>query len=67
MYIPLRNIADARVSSAALLLASLGHTKAAARIETAVNTVLAKGDYITPDLGGKSSTTEVIEAVMKQL
>lgn len=53
--------------SAALLLSHLGYTAPAARINAAVNSVLLEGKVITPDLGGKSSTNEVIDAVIKKL
>jgi homoisocitrate dehydrogenase len=45
----------------------LGYTAPAARINAAVNSVLLEGKVITPDLGGKSSTNEVIDAVIKKL
>jgi homoisocitrate dehydrogenase len=53
--------------SAALMLSSLGYVEPAARINAAVDTILLEGQYRTPDLGGKSSTTEVIDAVLKRL
>jgi homoisocitrate dehydrogenase len=53
--------------SAALMLSTLGYVEPAARINAAVDAVLLEGRYTTPDLGGKSSTTEVIEAVLKRL
>ncbi|KIR36138.1 homoisocitrate dehydrogenase [Cryptococcus deuterogattii MMRL2647] len=64
-----KNIANpiASIRSAALLLSSLGYVEPAAKINAAVNAVLVEGQYLTPDLGGKSSTTEVTEAVLKRL
>ena len=53
--------------SAALLLSYLGYPEPAARINKAVDDVLRKGHYRTPDLGGKSTTNEVTDAVMKAL
>jgi len=53
--------------SAALLLSSLNYIEAAARINAAVDAVLLEGQYRTPDLGGKSTTTEVTDAVLKRL
>jgi len=50
-----------------LLLSFLGYVEPAARINAAVDKVLTKGTYLTPDLGGKSSTTDVIEAVLKEI
>lgn len=53
--------------SAALLLSSLGYIEPAAKINAAVDAVLLEGQYLTPDLGGKSSTSDVTEAVLKGL
>lgn len=53
--------------SAAMLLTHLGHYDAAKRIEDAVDSVLREGDVLTPDLGGKSSTDEVTDAVIKRI
>ncbi|KAJ9106091.1 homoisocitrate dehydrogenase [Naganishia friedmannii] len=57
----------ATIRSAALLLSHLGYTGPAARINAAVNSVLLEGQVSTPDLGGKSSTNEVIDAVIRKL
>ena len=57
----------ASIRSAALLLSHLGYTDAAARIDTAVDSVLREGKYRTPDLHGKSTTEEVTNAVLKAL
>ncbi|CAD6578148.1 MAG: homoisocitrate dehydrogenase [Tremellales sp. Tagirdzhanova-0007] len=54
-------------SSAALLLSSLGYVEPAARINAAVDAVLQEGQYLTPDLGGKASTTDVTEAILRRL
>jgi homoisocitrate dehydrogenase len=64
-----KNIANpiASIRSAALLLSFLGYTEPAAKINAAVDAVLIEGQYITPDLGGKSSTTDVLDAVLKKL
>ncbi|KAI8050568.1 putative LYS12-homo-isocitrate dehydrogenase [Syncephalis plumigaleata] len=53
----------AAIRSAALLW----NTWSAARIYTAVDTVLAKNDTITPDLGGRATTNEVTEAIIRNL
>ncbi|WVF68701.1 hypothetical protein IAT40_003473 [Kwoniella sp. CBS 6097] len=64
-----KNIANpiASIRSAALLLSSLGYTDSAAKINAAVDAVLVEGQYLTPDLGGKASTTDVTEAILKRL
>jgi homoisocitrate dehydrogenase len=45
----------------------LGYSLPAARINAAVNKVLKEGKVLTPDLGGKSKTNEVIDEVLKNL
>ncbi|KAK8858662.1 hypothetical protein IAR55_002891 [Kwoniella newhampshirensis] len=64
-----KNIANpiASIRSAALVLSSLGYVEPAAKINAAVDAVLMEGTYLTPDLGGKSTTTEVTDAVLKRL
>lgn len=49
------------------MLSTLGYLEAASRINTAVDQVLLEGTYLTPDLGGKSTTTEVTDAVLKRI
>ncbi|TXT15954.1 hypothetical protein VHUM_00457 [Vanrija humicola] len=63
-----KNIANpiASIRSAALLLSWLGYTDAANRINVAVDNVIRSG-IATPDLGGKNSTTEVTDAILKNL
>jgi tartrate dehydrogenase/decarboxylase/D-malate dehydrogenase len=53
----------AAIFSAAMMLDHLGLGEAARRIEGAVQQVLAQGRTRTPDLGGSSSTGEVVQAV----
>lgn len=55
----------ATIRSAALMLEFLGHPKPAARIYRAVNESLLAG-VVTPDLGGKYSTMEVTEDIIKR-
>ncbi|PAV20739.1 mitochondrial NAD-homo-isocitrate dehydrogenase [Pyrrhoderma noxium] len=55
----------AAIRSAALMLRTLGYGEGATRIECAVDEVIREGRYLTPDLGGKASTEEVTEAVLK--
>jgi tartrate dehydrogenase/decarboxylase/D-malate dehydrogenase len=57
----------AAILSAKLMLDHLGHTKAAARLHEAVAGVLKMGKPRTPDLGGKATTAEMAEAVLKLL
>ncbi|KAJ2718924.1 homoisocitrate dehydrogenase [Coemansia sp. Benny D115] len=64
-----RNIANpvAAIRSAAMLLERTGYGSAALAIYRAVDKVLAEGRVATPDLGGKATTTEVTEAVCRNL
>lgn len=57
----------AAIFSAAMMLDHLGLMKPAARIDQAVRSVLAKGRARTPDLGGTSSTADVVRAVREVL
>ncbi|KAI8328741.1 hypothetical protein BC941DRAFT_363585 [Chlamydoabsidia padenii] len=57
----------AAIRSAGLLLEHLGHTQHALKMYDAVDAVLAEGSVLTPDLGGKSTTNDVVEAVLKHL
>jgi tartrate dehydrogenase/decarboxylase / D-malate dehydrogenase len=52
--------------SGALMLRHLGELKAAATIEAAIESVTAKGEFLTADLGGKASTQEVGAAVARE-
>ncbi|KAA1132730.1 homoisocitrate dehydrogenase [Puccinia graminis f. sp. tritici] len=49
------------------MLEYLGFTQPAATIYNAVNHLLLHAKTLTPDLGGKSSTDEVTDAIIKQL
>lgn len=64
-----RNIANplASIRSAALMLRHLGYPVAAAKIDKAVDEIIRERRILTPDLGGKSKTTEVLDAVLKRL
>jgi homoisocitrate dehydrogenase len=57
----------AAIRSAALMLRHLRYEDAADRVDTAVNDVIREGHTLTRDLGGKSSTDEVVEAVLRRL
>lgn len=49
------------------MLRQLGYADGAARIENAVDEVIREGRYLTPDLGGKSSTNKVVDEVVKRI
>ncbi|MBZ5596594.1 MAG: tartrate dehydrogenase [Acidobacteriia bacterium] len=57
----------ATILSAAMMLDHLGEADAARRVERAIADVLAEGPVRTPDLGGKSSTVEVTDAILDKL
>jgi homoisocitrate dehydrogenase len=64
-----RGIANpiATIRSTALMLEFQGEEEAAARIYEAVDANLEEGRLLTPDMGGKASTEEVIEDVCRRL
>ena len=53
--------------AAAMMLDHLQQSECAARLMSAVSKVLADGKIRTPDIGGKSTTTEVTDAVIAAL
>jgi homoisocitrate dehydrogenase len=57
----------ATIRSVALMLEFLGEEEAAARVYAAVDGNLEDGRVISPDLGGKSGTEEVLQDVLKRL
>ena len=57
----------ASIRSAALMLRRLGYVQGADRIDKATDEVIREGSILTPDLGGKSKTHEVTEAILKRL
>jgi len=57
----------AAIRSAALMLEYSGFEAEAKRINKAVDEVLEEGSIRTPDLGGKSSTDELADAICKRL
>jgi isocitrate dehydrogenase (NAD+) len=67
--IALKNLANptALLLSALMMLDHLGEREQAARIRTALETVLVDGGVRTHDLGGTASTTEFTEAVCRHL
>lgn len=53
--------------TAAMMLGHLGETAAEKRIESAVHRVLAKREHVTGDLGGKATSTEFTDAVLREM
>jgi len=60
-----RGIANpiAQIWSGAMMLEHLGHAEAARAVVAAIETVVAEGKVLTPDLGGRASTVEVGKAI----
>jgi isocitrate dehydrogenase (NAD+) len=57
----------ATIASAVLMLRHLGEETVAARIRAAITLLLAERKYLTPDLGGKSDTHEITEALIDKI
>ncbi len=57
----------ALILAGTMLLSHLGENQAAQRVETAVRSVYAAGENLTPDLGGTASTRSFTTAVIQQL
>lgn len=57
----------AAIRSAALMLRYLGYDEGAKIIDDAVNQVLMGAEVLTPDLGGRATTTEVVDQVLKRI
>lgn len=57
----------ATILSAAMMLDYLGEKSASERIEGAVRAVISEGKWVTYDLGGSASTTEMTEAIIDKL
>ena len=53
--------------SSAMMLKHLQFPSFADRLETAVNHVISEGRYRTKDLGGDSTTQEVVDAIIAKL
>jgi isocitrate/isopropylmalate dehydrogenase len=64
-----RNVINptATILSAAMMLDHLGFAVEARRLATAVERVYADGEILTPDQGGRASTTELCAAVAGEL
>ena len=57
----------ALLRSGAMMLAHIGEREAAARVERAIAKVLARGEALTGDLGGKANTAELTQALLAEL
>ncbi|MBC7325929.1 MAG: NAD-dependent isocitrate dehydrogenase, partial [Moorella sp. (in: Bacteria)] len=57
----------ATILSGVMMLEHLGEKEAAARIHKAILAVLAEGKYLTYDLGGGAGTSEMADAIVRQL
>jgi len=64
-----KNVANpvAMLLSGLLLLEHIGENEIASRIRSATEAVLMEGKVLTPDLGGKSTTTEMASAIIGKL
>ena len=57
----------ALMQSAVLMLSHIGERDAATRLQGAIHAVYAEGCHLTGDVGGKASTTEFTDAVIRNL
>jgi len=55
------------ILSASMMLETLGHPKAAAQVESAVREVLKTGKHRTPDMGGRTTTSKMGDAIVGAL
>jgi isocitrate dehydrogenase (NAD+) len=55
------------MQSAVLMLAHLGERNASRRLQEAIQQVYAAGEFLTGDVGGKASTSEFTDAVIRRL
>jgi homoisocitrate dehydrogenase len=49
------------------MLRRLGYGAGADRIERAVDEVIREGSTLTPDMGGKAKTGQVVDAVLRRI
>ena len=56
-----------QIWSGAMMLRHLGETEAAKAIETAIESVLAEAEILTPDIGGNATTEKVGQAIAAKL
>jgi tartrate dehydrogenase/decarboxylase / D-malate dehydrogenase len=57
----------AQIWSGAMMLQHLGESAAAQAVERALETILARSDVRTPDLGGRATTRDVGDAVVREI
>lgn len=57
----------ALMQSAVLMLAHLGEREAATRMQNAIERTYAEGKHLTGDVGGKASTAEFTDAVIRHM
>jgi isocitrate dehydrogenase (NAD+) len=57
----------AAILSGVLMLKHIGEFEAAERIVHALEVVIEKGEIVTYDLGGKSTTSEMVKAIIDRL
>lgn len=57
----------ATILSGVMMLEHLGEREAAVRIQKAIEAVLAEGKYLTYDLGGTAGTSEMADAIVRQM
>jgi isocitrate dehydrogenase (NAD+) len=64
-----KNVANpvAAILSAAMLVEYLGYAPRAARIRAGVEATLRAGRAVTPDLGGKSTTSSMTDAIIRAM
>jgi isocitrate dehydrogenase (NAD+) len=57
----------ALMQSAVLMLAHLGEREASAKLQAAIHGVYAKAEHLTGDVGGRASTGEFTDAVVREI
>jgi isocitrate dehydrogenase (NAD+) len=57
----------ALMQSAVLMLAHIGERDASSRLQKAIHKVYAQGAHLTGDVGGKASTSEFTDAIIKSM
>lgn len=57
----------AMILSSELMLKHLGEHEKASRLEKAIHTVTERGEVLTPDLGGKASTMDLANEIVKYM
>jgi isocitrate dehydrogenase (NAD+) len=57
----------AMILAAVMMLERVGEKRAADTIESSLEKVLTRGDYLTADLGGSATTKQFAEAIIKEI